>query len=112
MPVKKAITKKTTSLRAKAKQSTKPEKIASSPKAPRNDVRRSGLSVPVYSLAGRASGTMSLPKDVFGQEINQKLLAQALRVYMANQKNFTGSTKTRGEVKGSTAKIYRQKGTR
>lgn len=72
---------------------------------------RSSLSVPVYSLAGRASGTLSLPKEIFGQKVNQKLLAQALRVYMTNQKTLTGSTRTRGEVEGSTAKIYRQKGT-
>lgn len=70
-----------------------------------------GLSVPVYSLSGRASGTMSLPKEIFGKEVNKALLAQALRVYMTNQKTFTGYTKTRGEVVGSTAKIYRQKGT-
>src|SRR3989344_9213810 len=54
---------------------------------------------------------MALPKEIFGQEVNKKLLAQALRVYMTNQKTFTASTKTRGEVRGSTAKIYRQKGT-
>ena len=73
--------------------------------------RSSGLSVPVYSLAGRLSGTLSLPKEVFGAEVNEKLLAQAVRVYMTNLKTFTASTKTRGEVRGSTAKIYRQKGT-
>lgn len=73
--------------------------------------KASGLSVPVYSLAGRASGTLSLPKEIFGVKVNEKLLAQAIRVYTTNQKNLTGSTKTRGEVKGSTAKIYRQKGT-
>lgn len=71
----------------------------------------SGLSVPVYSLTGRAAGTMALPKEIFGQKVNKKLLAQAMRVYMTNQKSFTASTKTRGEVRGSTAKIYRQKGT-
>lgn len=71
----------------------------------------SGLSVPVYSLTGRASGTLSLPKEIFGREVNQKLLAQAVRVYMTNQKQLNASTKTRGEVRGSTAKIYRQKGT-
>lgn len=70
-----------------------------------------GLSIPVYSLTGRASGTLSLPKDIFGQEANQNLLAQAIRVYTTNQKRFTAKTKTRGEVKGSSAKIYRQKGT-
>lgn len=74
-------------------------------KAPR------GLSVSMYSLTGRAAGKLILPKEIFGQEINKKLLAQALRVYMTNQKMFTAKTKTRGEVKGSTAKIWRQKGT-
>ena len=73
--------------------------------------KASGLLVPVYSLAGRAAGTMTLPKEIFGREVNKTLLAQALRVYMTNQKTFTGYTKTRGEVVGSTAKIYRQKGT-
>lgn len=73
--------------------------------------RTVSLSVPVYSLLGRASGTLSLPKEVFGQKVNKTLLAQAMRVYLTNQKIFTGSTKTRGEVVGSTAKIFRQKGT-
>lgn len=71
----------------------------------------SGLSIPVYSLSGRASGTMSLPKEIFGVEVKKTLLAQAMRVYTTNQKFHTASTKTRGEVIGSTAKIYRQKGT-
>jgi len=39
------------------------------------------------------------------------LLAQAVRVYLANQRQGNASTKTRGEVTGSTRKIYRQKGT-
>lgn len=73
--------------------------------------QKSILSVPVYSLAGRAAGTLTLPKEIFGQKVNKSLLAQAVRVYATNQKHLTGSTKTRGEVEGSTAKIYRQKGT-
>lgn len=73
--------------------------------------RRGSLSIPVYSLTGRAAGSLALPKEIFGKEVNKKLLAQAVRVYMTNQKVFTAKTKTRGEVKGSTAKIYRQKGT-
>ena len=87
MPVKKVTSKKVTTKKA------------------------SGLSIPVYSLAGRSSGTLTLPKEIFGVEVNQQLLAQAVRVYMTNQKNLPASTKTRGEVRGSTAKIYRQKGT-
>lgn len=69
------------------------------------------LSVPVYALSGRAAGTLVLPKEIFGQKVNKSLLSQAMRVYMANQKHLFASTKTRGEVEGSTAKIYRQKGT-
>lgn len=69
------------------------------------------FSVPVYSLTGRAVGTMALPKEIFGQKVNKNLLAQAVRVYETNQKGHFGSTKTRGEVRGSTAKIYKQKGT-
>ncbi len=105
----------TTSLRAReARRGNLIKKIALSSKTPRNDRRistRVSLSVPVCSLAGRAAGNLSLPKEFFGAEVNKKLLAQALRVYTTNQKSLTGNTKTRGEVEGSTAKIYRQKGT-
>lgn len=69
------------------------------------------LSIPVFSLEGKETGTVDLPKEVFGAPVNKKLLAQAVRVYMTNQKNFTGSTKTRGEVNATTAKWFRQKGT-
>lgn len=69
------------------------------------------FSIPVYSLTGRAVGTLTLPKEIFGAKINKNLLAQAVRVYETNQKGHFGSTKTRGEVQGSTAKIYKQKGT-
>lgn len=74
-------------------------------------VKTSSLSVPVYSLTGRATGVMPLPKEFFGGEVNKKLLAQVVRVYSTNQKFLLGSVKTRGQVEGSTAKIYRQKGT-
>lgn len=96
--VKKEVTKKETKV---AKKVTEKKLVP----------RISGLSIPVYSLAGRTSGTLSLPKEIFGQKVNKQLLAQAVRVYMTNQKVHTASTKTRGEVQGSTAKIYRQKGT-
>lgn len=106
--VKKEVIKKpvkakvSTSLRATAKQSSSeiiPTKIDSK------------FSIPVYTLAGVASGQMELPKEIFGQKVNKTLLAQAMRVYINSQKIMTGSTKTRGQVKGSTAKIWKQKGT-
>lgn len=69
------------------------------------------LTVDVYGLDGKVAGKISLPKEIFGEEINKKLIAQAVRVYQANKRQGNASTKTRGEVEGSTRKIYRQKGT-
>lgn len=73
--------------------------------------RGTSLSVPVYSLLGKEAGSLDLPKSIFGVEVNKALLTQALRVYLNNQKGHFSNTKTRGEVEGSTRKIYRQKGT-
>lgn len=101
MPVKKQTVKKSTAVRLPS----------TAKKAEVRSRKSDSLSVPVYSLAGRAVGMLALPKEIFGQKVNKKLLSQAVRVYMTNQKSLPGSTKTRGEVEGSTAKIYRQKGT-
>lgn len=69
------------------------------------------LTVNVMGLNGEKQGTVTLPKEVFDAKVNPTLMAQAVRVYLANQRIGTASTKTRGEVTGSTRKIYRQKGT-
>ena len=96
------------SLAAKATKKTVVKKVvAKKVTAP----KVTGMNVPVYSIVGTSSGTLALPKEFFGAKVNKALLTQALRVYISNQKTHPGSTKTRGEVKGSTAKIYRQKGT-
>ncbi len=70
-----------------------------------------GLSVNVVDVEGKTKGKMTLPAEVFGEKINKPLLAQAVRVYLSNQRAGSASTKTRGEVEGSTRKIYKQKGT-
>lgn len=72
---------------------------------------KTGLSVSVYGLDGKAAGKVTLPSEIFGEKENPKLVAQAVRVYLANQRTGTSSTKTRGEVAGTTKKVYRQKGT-
>lgn len=74
-------------------------------------VKKKGLSVPVVGVDGKKAGTVSLPETLFAAKINKPLMAQAVRVYLANQRKGTARTKTRGEVQGSTRKIYRQKGT-
>lgn len=81
-----------------------PVKVKAAPK-------KAGLSADLYNLEGKKSGTIDLPKEIFGVKASDNLLAQAVRVYLANQRSGTQSTQSRGEVTGSTHKIYRQKGT-
>lgn len=71
----------------------------------------SDLVAQVFSVTGKKMGTIELSKDIFGVTANMMLLAQAVRVFLANQREGGASTKTRGEVEGSTRKIYKQKGT-
>jgi large subunit ribosomal protein L4 len=69
------------------------------------------MSLTVYDIKGVAAGRVSLPEEIFGAKINNPLMAQAVRVHLANQRRGTLKTKSRGEVAISTRKIYRQKGT-
>lgn len=73
--------------------------------------RKSALLVDIFNLEGVSSGTIDLPKEIFSLSSSDNLLAQYVRVYLANQRQGTQSTKTRSEVIGTTAKIYKQKGT-
>lgn len=68
------------------------------------------MKIPVFDVNGKETEKIDLP-GIFDTKINQALLAQAVRVYLANQRQGTAKTKTRGEVEGSTRKIYKQKGT-
>ena len=70
-----------------------------------------GLSATVMGVDGKAKGKVTLPAEVFGVKVNKQLIALAVRVYLANQREGGAQTKTRGEVEGSTRKIYKQKGT-
>jgi large subunit ribosomal protein L4 len=69
------------------------------------------LHAEVYDVTGKVIETIALSEKIFGVKSNPRLVAQAVRVYLANQRVGSASTKTRGEVEGSTRKIYRQKGT-
>ncbi len=70
-----------------------------------------GLTIPVLNLEGKEASSATLPKEIFSTYASDKLLAQYVRVYMANKRQGNASTKTRAQVIGSTRKIYRQKGT-
>ena len=71
----------------------------------------SQLTVDVVDIKGKKKGTVTLPRKLFGVKMNTMLIAQAVRVYLANQRQGGAKTKTRGDVTGSGRKIYRQKGT-
>lgn len=68
-------------------------------------------TIDVYSLTGTKKSKIILPKEIFGAKINEPLMAQAVRVFLSNQRKSHAKTKTRGEVTGSGRKIWRQKGT-
>lgn len=65
----------------------------------------------VYTITGKKSGQVTLPREIFAAKINGQLMAQAVRVYLSNQRKAHPKVKTRGEVAGSGRKIWRQKGT-
>jgi large subunit ribosomal protein L4 len=69
------------------------------------------MKVDVKDTSGTTVGELDLRDDVFGIEPNSVVMHQALVRQQANARLGTHKTKTRGEVRGTTAKWYRQKGT-
>ncbi len=67
--------------------------------------------MPVYNLNGEVADQMELSAAVFDVPFNGAIVHQAMVGQLANKRQGTVSTKTRGEVKGSTRKLYRQKHT-
>lgn len=111
--------KKETLKVANSKQETTIKKTVQAAKVERIKATAAGksmnisnkLKADVYDLSGKVVESINLPAEIFGVKVNKKLIAQAVRVYLANQRTGSATTKTRGEVRGSTRKIYRQKGT-
>src|SRR6476660_6125213 len=69
------------------------------------------FSVPVFNRQGQEVGIISVDAADFGGKINTRLMHDAVLMYEANQRQGTHSTLRRGEVAGSTKKLFRQKGT-
>ncbi len=69
------------------------------------------VSLPVYDKTGKEVGTYEVDPAEIAPKINRQLLHDAVVMYQANRRLGTHKTKTRGEVAGSTKKLYRQKGT-
>jgi large subunit ribosomal protein L4 len=69
------------------------------------------LTLNVYNRQGDSVGTVQVDPAEFGGEVNKQLLHEVVLMYLANQRAGTHSTLRRGEVAGSTKKLFRQKGT-
>jgi len=95
---KKEISKKST-------KTTKKKAVKKTISAPKN------LSLPVLNIQGKEVEQIELEKKVFDGKISEALIHQAVVAYLANQRKGLASTKSRGEVSGSNAKPWRQKGT-
>ncbi len=69
------------------------------------------MQLPVYSLSGEVVKKIEVSDSVFGVPFNQTVVHQAVVRQGANARQGTASTKTRGEVAGSSRKLFRQKHT-
>jgi large subunit ribosomal protein L4 len=67
--------------------------------------------VNVYDMTGKVVGDIELNDAVFGIEPNTAVMHEAVKNYLANQRQGTQSTLTRAEVRGGGRKPWRQKGT-
>src|SRR5271155_840711 len=69
------------------------------------------ISLSILNTSGASVGTVEVDPAEFGGEINRQLLHDVVLMHLANQRAGTHSTLRRGEVAGSTKKLFRQKGT-
>ncbi len=69
------------------------------------------FEAPVFSATGAARQQRALPAALFDGTINVPVMHQAVKAFLANQRQGTHKTKTRGEVTGGNQKPWKQKGT-
>ena len=69
------------------------------------------MNLAVYDLNGKQVGSYEIDPAELAPSVNKQLLHDAVVMYQANLRQGTQRTKSRGEVAGSTKKLYRQKGT-
>ena len=69
------------------------------------------VTLPIYDRSGAEVGKIDVDPAAIAPRINKQLLHDAVVMYMSNMRQGTKKTKGRGEVSGTTKKMYRQKGT-
>ena len=69
------------------------------------------IQLPIYDKAGKQVETLSIDEQTLGGEVRFAVLKQAYVAVHTNQRQGSARTKSRGDIVGSTRKIYKQKGT-
>jgi large subunit ribosomal protein L4 len=69
------------------------------------------LTARYFNAAGEPAETFELPQDLFDGVVHEAVLHQVVKAHLANRRQGTSSTKSRGMVAGGSRKIWRQKGT-
>lgn len=69
------------------------------------------MKVKVKNLQNADVQEIELPEEIFDYPLKEHLIYEAVKNFRANQRQGTACTKTRGEVKGSGKKLWREKGT-
>jgi large subunit ribosomal protein L4 len=70
------------------------------------------MELKVLNIEGNETGrTVELPEEIFGIEPNNHAIYLAVKQYLGAQRQGTHKVKTRAEVKGSSRKLHKQKGT-
>src|SRR3989440_11858126 len=65
----------------------------------------------VLDLTSKEVGEIELPEVIFDVPLNEPLIHEAVRSFLANRRAGTSATKTRGDVSGAGRKLWKQKGT-
>ncbi|MBN2589140.1 MAG: 50S ribosomal protein L4 [Sedimentisphaerales bacterium] len=69
------------------------------------------IDLAVYNIQGKEVESLKIDKEALGGSVRYPLLKQAIVLYHANKRVGTAANKGRGQVAGSTKKLYKQKGT-
>ncbi len=67
--------------------------------------------VDVLNVAGEKVSQAELPDDIFNVTVKNSILHEVVKMQLANKRSGTACVKNRSDVKGSTRKLFRQKGT-
>lgn len=69
------------------------------------------MKAQIYNIKAEKVGEATLPKEVFDAKVSEKLIAQAIRVFLFHQRSSYAKAKTRSDVAGTRQKVWAQKGT-